>query len=287
MFINLFGDYLVKSGKLSCSQLKEISNSQGKIRVKLGLIGVSEKILTEKQAEEINRKQAVLDKRFGDIAIELGYLTGEQLSHLLDLQGNAYMVFCQLITDKGFMELSDIDEAFEDYMKTLNVKAEDYAGFKADDIDVIIPYFVPGDDSNVAQLIAVAIRTINRLVSTDIYVEAGSLVEAYTSSNYAFQELNGDMGFVTCFDGDGIIKIASAYAHEDFEVIDADTLDAVAEFINIINGLFATALSYNKINIDMAPPILAIDEKSIDVSSAVIVAMKINGADVKLIVGKK
>lgn len=287
MFINLFGDYLVKSGKLSNSQLKEISNSQGKIRVKLGLIGVSEKILTEKQAEEINRKQAVLDKRFGDIAIELGYLTGEQLSHLLDLQGNAYMVFCQLITDKGFMELADIDQAFADYMNELNVKPEDYAGFKADDIDVITPYFVPGDDSNIAQLVAVAVRTINRLVSTDISIEAGTLVEEYSSSNYAYQELNGDYGFVTCFDGEGIIKIASAYAHEEFETIDADTLDSVAEFINIINGLFATALSYNKINIDMAPPILAIDAQSINISCAVIISMKINGANVKLIVGKK
>ena len=59
---------------------------QEKIRVKLGLIAVSEGMLTLDQADAINRMQQVMDKRFGDIAVEKGYLTEAQVNSLLKMQ---------------------------------------------------------------------------------------------------------------------------------------------------------------------------------------------------------
>ena len=37
--------------------------------------------------------EAIMDKRFGDIAVEKGYLTSEQVSRLLGMQGNQYLSF--------------------------------------------------------------------------------------------------------------------------------------------------------------------------------------------------
>ena len=50
------------------------------------------------------------------------------------------------------------------------------------------------------------------------------------------------------------MSIAVPFAEEEFERVDLDALDAVGEFTNCINGLFATDLSSEGIDIDMVPP---------------------------------
>ena len=71
----ILGNYLVGSGKLTEEQLEVVVGQLDKIRVKLGLIAVAEGMMTLAQADEVNRLQSVMDKRFGDIAVEKGYLT--------------------------------------------------------------------------------------------------------------------------------------------------------------------------------------------------------------------
>ena len=60
MIQQLFGDYLVKTGKLSETQLQTVFDCQKKVRVKLGLIAVAEKLMTPQQSDELNRLQAFL-----------------------------------------------------------------------------------------------------------------------------------------------------------------------------------------------------------------------------------
>ena len=88
MFANIFGNYLVRKKIISEDEFVRIKMTLYKTRVKLGLIAVSEGLITEKQADEVNRKQQVMDRKFGDIAISLGYLTPVQVERLLALQGN-------------------------------------------------------------------------------------------------------------------------------------------------------------------------------------------------------
>ena len=86
MINRLFGNYLVEAGKITQAQLDEVIETQKKVRVKLGLIAVAEKLMTPEQADEVNHLQAIMDKRYGDIAVEKGYLTDEQVGRLLGLQ---------------------------------------------------------------------------------------------------------------------------------------------------------------------------------------------------------
>ena len=72
MFGHFFGNYLVKNGVITEEQLQEVLEIQKTSRVKMGLIAVSEKMLTARQTYEINMLQVTLDKRFGDIAVEKG-----------------------------------------------------------------------------------------------------------------------------------------------------------------------------------------------------------------------
>ena len=75
MVESIIGSYLVDSGRITQQQLRAALDKMDAVRVKLGLIAVSEGFMTFAQAEEVNRLQAICDKRFGDIAVEKGYLS--------------------------------------------------------------------------------------------------------------------------------------------------------------------------------------------------------------------
>lgn len=258
MFANIFGDYLIRKGAISESQFFSVKEEQAKTRVKLGLIAVSEKMITEKQADEINRKQAVMDKRFGDIAVELGYLTNEQVGRLLSLQGNPYMLFTQTISDLAIMTVADVESALADFQKENGFTLADIDALKSGDIDRIVPLFLPELNDNTKDLICVALRTMNRLITTNICVYKANMITETNCTGLALQNMNGDTNVSTCFAGsaEGMLVIADAYAGETFDALDLDALDSAGEFVNIINGLYATALSGKNVHVELLPPTL-------------------------------
>ena len=171
MINRLFGNYLVEAGKITQAQLDEVIETQKKVRVKLGLIAVAEKLMTPEQADEVNHLQAIMDKRYGDIAVEKGYLTDEQVGRLLGLQGNAYLTFIQALDDCKFMTPEEADAALAEYQKANSFTATDIDALKSGDADRIVPLFLPTECVGLqAELVQGAVRALIRLIDSDTYV---------------------------------------------------------------------------------------------------------------------
>ena len=99
--------------------------------------------------------------------------------------------------------------------------------------------------------------------------------------------MDGDYKIFTGFFGEGeaLKIIAEAYAKEEFEVIDIDVVDAACEFLNCNNGLFATKLSNEYVDVDMLPPILRDTRTSIrDDCNIVRVPVYIKGQHIDLVI---
>ena len=250
-----------------------------KTRVKLGLIAVSEKLMTEKQADEVNLKQQMMDKKFGDIAISLGYLTEVQVERLLALQGNEYMRFCQSAVDKDIMTLEQIEGALDYYKKENGFTFADMEAIKSGDVDRVLPLFLPEiPDGPFVDLLAVTFRCINRLASDDISIRRGYTTNNYKTGAVAMQEIVGDYNVTTAFSGDdkGILAIAEAFAKQFFDEVDINALDSVGEFINISDGLFATAKSQEGMELNLMPPKLSKDPLELNGSMIVVIPIFIN-----------
>ena len=101
MFGLYFTHYLMEKNKISQSQFEGILQQLQQSRIKLGFIAVTERLLSKKQADEINDLQRKIDQRFGDIAIEKGYLLKEEVTYLLNQQNNSYLLFLQICTAKS------------------------------------------------------------------------------------------------------------------------------------------------------------------------------------------
>lgn len=279
MFTNIFGNYLVRKKIITADEFLSIKMDIDKTRVKLGLIAVSEKMMTEKQADEINLKQQIMDRKFGDIAVSMGYLSKMQVERLLNLQGNEYMRFCQSAVDKELMTLEQIEGALDYYKKENGFTFADMEAIKSGDVDRILPLFLPDVPSGpLTDLLAVTFRCINRLASDDISIKRGYTTTSYRTGAVAMQEIVGDYNVVTAFSGDdkGILAIAEAFAKQFFDEVDINALDSVGEFINISDGLFATAKSQEGMELNLMPPKLSKDPVEISGSKIVVIPIFIN-----------
>ena len=131
MFELYFGKYLVEKNKITPSQYETILKQQQNTRAKLGLLAVSERLLTTRQAEEIHDIQKKMDRRFGDIAIEKGYLLAEEVTYLLNIQGNPYVQFVQTCIDNNILDIHEIITNLEQFQKV--------GGFSDSDLDALSP----------------------------------------------------------------------------------------------------------------------------------------------------
>lgn len=286
MVSQIFGNYLVSYGKISQEQLSKVFDNQKKVRVKLGLVAVAEKLMTPEQADIVNRAQAVKDMRFGDIAIEKGFLTSEQVSRLLSLQGNEYMTFSQAIVDLGYMTYEEIEESFEDYKKINGFTTTDIEDLKSGDIDRIIPLFFDSTcNDSVKTLVAVAVRTILRLIDGDVYLDKVYFTDSLSGDGIAMQALDGEKKASLSFvgRGDSLLTIANPFAGEEFDKVDEDSLDAVAEMINCINGLFATKM-HHIIEMDMLPPEYSEGKINASAGEICVVPLFISGKPVDMLI---
>ena len=256
MFSQFFGNYLLENQKITAEQFSSCMDYIKANRVKLGLIAENEGLLSRAQADELNHLQQQTDKRFGDLAVEKGYLTDADVTYLLGRQGNPYLIFIQALQEKNILTRDEIDNAINDFKTSNGYSDEVLQAIQDGNIEKILPAFIDKDNEKYISLVSLTLRNIVRFVSSYIRIGKAAVVSSISARYIAYQHTTGDhdgfLGF-TC-DDDGILSIASAYAKEVFDTVDEDALDSVCEFTNCINGLYATELSYQNVTIDMLPP---------------------------------
>lgn len=256
MFSQFFGNYLLNKGKITKAQFTSCMEYMRANRVKLGLIAESEGLLSRDQADELNHLQLQSDKRFGDLAIEKGYLTNVDISHLLQLQGNPYLIFVQALEENKIMNRDEVNKLVAEFQKEESFTNTTLEAIKFGDFDRLLPAFVTTKNEGYLNLMALALRNIVRFVSSYIRIGKAENVTDYSAKYIAYQKTTGAyegfLGFAS--DDNSILTVADGYAGEYFEKPDEDALDSVCEFTNCINGLHATELSYQEVIIDMLPP---------------------------------
>lgn len=255
MVSSIVGNYLIEKGLLTGEQFRDILNEQQKVRVKLGLIAVAEGLMTQEEADRVNQLQAVMDSRFGDIAVEKGYLTEGQVNSLLKKQGNAYLAFAQAMENQQLMTIEQLEQILLDYRCENNFTASDMDALKSDDVDSILPLFLPVDSEAYYGIAGTAVRTLMRLVDTGLYPDKAYIMQKTEDENGALQKVEGEKGFVSALGGKGnaLQFTASVFGQEEFTSVDEDALDAIGELLNCINGLYVSECKDGS-SLELMPP---------------------------------
>lgn len=257
MFSQLFGKYLVEKEVISTEDYQAVIKKQLDVRVKLGTIAVAEGLLTENQVEMLNKLQMQFDKRFGDLAVEKEFLTQEQVQMLLKKQGNPYMQFLQVLLESGKVSVSQMDTHLNSFQKEKGFSDADMTALKNDDFDMLVPIFAFSSKPFVTEIVGLVLRNLNRFVTRDFYIGQIRHVDQLEYRYLAGQRTTGDYDLYLAFaeeeEGGGFATMASNFAREKFNEVNADVYDAICEFVNCNSGLFASDASNRGIDMDMEP----------------------------------
>jgi len=286
MFDRIFANYLAENGKISAQDLDNIYTVQDGKRVRLGVIAVSEKLMTIEQVEEVNQLQAVLDKRFGDIAIDKGYLNNEQVGRLLVLQGNSYLAFVQSVVDGGYMTMDTVEEMLVKFQEDNNFTLSNMEDLKSCDINRIIPIFLYSQPDMLKDLAGVIVRTLVRLVDFHTYIGKPSILKEYPYKVICSQGIAGDHKFLTAISADKVTslkEVAVSFAGLDNITCDEDIVDALCELVNCVNGLYASDMSNRDIDIDMDAPYGAIADGTLKADNILCIPAVICGQKIDII----
>ena len=285
MVSSIVGNYLLENNLITVEQLLDLMKEQRRVRVKLGLIAVAEGLMTQEEADKVNRLQAVMDKRFGDIAVEKGYLTEGQVEALLKKQGNAYLSFAQALENQQLMSIEQLEQYMLDFQRDNNLTGSDIEDLKSDDVDRILPLYLPAGTDKYMNLVGTALRTIMRCVDTEVYPEKAYLATSCDADNGALQQVEGEHSVICAMTGKGqaLLQPASIFGQEEFTEVNMDALDAIGELLNCINGLYATSLSQGGVSMELDPPEFSDKITGLGSEEMLIVPLHIKGATVNFV----
>lgn len=264
MVENILGNYLVKTGKVTKEQLQTAIQKQDETRVKMGLLAVSEGILTIEQADYINGLQATMDKRFGDIAVEKGLLTDDQISNLLKKQGNAYLTFAQTLVNENLLSMQELEDMLDGFQEEYGFSKSDMEDLRSDEPERIVPLFLPPEAMCFKEIAGVMVRTLIRCADKHVFLDRAECtdllqikkatlqkMEAFSAPVEGLKEL--ESGFA---EGNGALyELTSAFCKVG-DLAEEDMLDGAGEMLNCINGLFVSGLSRNGVECELLPPVL-------------------------------
>lgn len=256
MFFRLFGNYLKEKNLLDAEQLEALIQYRKVNRVKLGMLAVEQGLMTAEQADEVNRLQAVQDKRFGEIAIEKAYLTSADMDMLIEKQGNPYFLFLQAVQEKGYLTKDVLTEKLLAYRDEKKLSDEQLEIIKGGTVDDVANVLLHADNKHAEGLLKLVVRNLVRFVSTDIYFASIERVNQFKAVQLASQLITGaaPMQLGISSENSEMLELACIYGKEEFDELDADAYDAVCEFINCNNGLYARTNSTLNCEMELLPP---------------------------------
>ena len=281
MVESIIGNYLVDSGRITQQQFRAALDKMDAVRVKLGLIAVSEGFMTFAQAEEVNRLQAICDKRFGDIAVEKGFLSDEQVGKLLKRQGDAYLAFIQALEEDKLITIGEVSNVMEEFKRNACLTNTELEDIKSDDVEKIVDVFLPESAKEYEALIGVTMKTLIRLVDRHASIVKAEMKSVDAKAPMAIQELQGDgVKFVNGFRevNGALLTAACFFGQEDFEEMNEDVLDAAAELMNCINGLYASSQSGNHgAFLELMPPAYGVEGVDFPTGDACVITVQVDG----------
>ena len=83
MYTQFFGNYLLSRNYVTQEQLFDAMQKQASQRIRLGTLAISDGLMTAEEVDNVVIQQTHEDKKFGELAIELGYLSNTQVMELL------------------------------------------------------------------------------------------------------------------------------------------------------------------------------------------------------------
>ena len=258
MVSQIVGNYLVELGIITRGQLLVLNKERQKLRAKLGLIAVSEGYMTSMEVkaiyDEIPEDEPSRERAFADAAEELGYLTKSQIRSLAYKQNDSYLCLVEAMEKHNIIDIESLEDILRKFPLTKNeVQIDD---LKSNDVNRIIPLFLPPEAEDYIDAASSAMRFLNHKVDENIYPLHAFVTDKFSASNGVIQIAKGEKEYAYAIvaKNEELAIVSTCYMRERYDGIDEEILDIVGEIVNKMSSSYATELSQDGVLIDLMPP---------------------------------
>ena len=279
MLNRLFGNYLVNKKCITQEQLDNILPVSKESKASVEVIAVILKYMSPVQVQNLLSKIDKNTTRFGEAAVDAGYISDERLDTILTYQGNAFMRFAQLLYVQDNISLESISQLLDEFKADNQYNAGQMEALIANDLEQLVNIFVPISDLKLKELTLTLVQTIIKLIDSDMYLEKAYVANSIQLDRYAMQTIEGDINIRLYISGamNELLGIANHFTSDTYSAVNEDALDNVGEFINCVSGLFATNLSYDDVSIDMKSPEYAMEGPYLNEGKIYVIPIHVNG----------
>lgn len=235
-----FSQYLLNKGVLTPDNVGYILPKSAHAVPTIAVLAAQQGFLSDDQAAQLQG---------GAAAEEL--LTVAQMENLKGMTPGRDAFIAQCLIDEQITDLVEINGLFRE------CDGEDVHPVK----DAVVAFI--GDDEQLSHIVEVYcdysemfIGALQRFMNTDAVVLPGQEVKSADGTRMASQGMGGHLSLSAGLmaSDDVLLEMARRYSGEDLETVDDMAEDCVAEFINVLNGLFIVNLSSQDFDMDLDMP---------------------------------
>jgi hypothetical protein len=262
MLSRLLGEYLLEERLVTPEQFRRVLDRAASAKVKIGTLAINAGYMAAAQVEEIHELQKTRDLRFGDLAVEKGYLTDAQLQELLRTQPKEDLLLGQSLVEEGLFSWGRFETILRDYREKNAIDEKQFEAIRRGDVEALVWILFRGRNVLKQQFFVKYISLFLRNVIR--FLDAGASLVPETADTYGdfphvtIQLFKGKVSFFSAVAAkeDVLLSLASRFAGEKLERFDEFAQASIAEFFNLVNGLFAVNCSHEGVEMDLLPPLI-------------------------------
>ncbi|MBP5199333.1 MAG: chemotaxis protein CheX [Schwartzia sp.] len=245
-----FAQYLVNEGAITRQETKDLLREAEQAEPGLAVVALAEGAVSASKLADLMPFEK---ESFPKLAVAEGLLFASQVEKLQEARLTDGLRMAQALLDSGKMDFMELG-------RHLAV----CGGVEGSPIKEAVRQIAEQNEELAAEKEAYAdfselfMRSLMRFMDTPAVVSFGApdFEEAMFASHTVSQRLSGSVSFVSgIYAGDKVfVEMARRYSHEEIEEADEMAEDSVAEFLNVVNGLFVVDLGKRDLDLDMEAP---------------------------------
>jgi hypothetical protein len=253
MGIKFFGQFLTEQGAVNSDQIRAALKLMEEENRSLGTLAEAGGILTAEEAAKVNAQQRTCDVPFGELAVEMGLLSEEQVDYLLGFQEQTRLRIGQALVRQGSLPNKRL-------LKLLVQFENEQALFRIGNVDL-----PKGLENNLlaATVLDLLPKLLVRVARIGVRIGRGqAAADVPDLPVRTAVVVTGDVGLLICLLGNEefSLQLAGATAGLDESRLEAARqnvallVDGVGEFLNVLAGNAMAMLERKQITTEIAPP---------------------------------
>ncbi|MCR5177060.1 MAG: chemotaxis protein CheX [Anaerovibrio sp.] len=241
-----FSQYLLNIGVLSDKNVDMVMSKSIDAVPQLPLLAVQHQYLSEDQLTKLLEADNASEALKTD-----GILSESQLDSLKNMAPGRDAYIAQALLDVGICNLRELDKLYKEY-EALDEKPIQVA------VNALVAKY---DDMNPVEEIygeyaEMFIGALQRFMNTDAVIMPEPAVPELTGTHIVSQSMGGEISLAVAVmaEDDIFLEMAKRYSGEDMTQVDTMAEDSLAEFINVLNGLYIVNLSGKDYDMDLDLP---------------------------------